>query len=160
MSGNTKRSLTMLACAAAITLGLTGCSQELAGGSTSGNTGNQEHGTAAAEETPDGSEPGMDDLAKDVEIAKCVSKKPFGLSAVVKVTNSFDEPWEYVGTLDFHDSSGKTVTDGVFNTGTLQPGETSTEDVPGVNVYEPVPGATCELTDIHLDEPGKDGPSR
>jgi hypothetical protein len=162
MSGSTMRSLAGLACAAAITLCLTGCgsSQKLSGGPGPLNTGNQEHGTTAAEETPDGSEPGTDDLAKDVDIVKCVAERPLGVSAVVEVTNSFDEPWEYIGTLDFRDPTGKTVASGTFNTGTLEPGESSTEEVPGINFYGSVPSVTCELVEARLDEPGIDGPYR
>lgn len=94
-----------------------------------------------------------EELKKDVKIVDCKSGDGIGVSAIIEVTNSLDEPMEYFGTLSFLDASGKEVTDGLFNTGTLQPGETSTEDIPGANVYEVVPGATCEVAEVKLDEP-------
>jgi len=94
-----------------------------------------------------------EELKKDVKIVDCKSGDGIGVSAVIEVTNSLDEPMEYFGTLTFLDASGKVVTDGLFNTGTLQPGEKSTEDIPGANVYEVVQGATCEVAEVQLDEP-------
>lgn len=93
------------------------------------------------------------DRAEDVEIVACESGDGIGVSATVEVTNSLDEPMEYIGTIDFLDAAGAQLSDGVFNTGTLQPGESATEEVPGANVYEVVQGATCELVDVKLDEP-------
>lgn len=94
-----------------------------------------------------------DELKKDVKIVDCKSGQGVGLSATIEVTNSLDEPMEYVGTLNFLDANGKQLTDGLFNTGTLQPGETSTEEIPGANVYEVVQGAICEVAEVKLDEP-------
>ncbi len=94
-----------------------------------------------------------EELKKDVKIVDCKSGAGAGVGAVIEVTNSLDEPMEYFGTLTFLDASGKVITDGLFNTGTLQPGETSTEDIPGANVYEVVQGATCEVAEVKLDEP-------
>ena len=93
-----------------------------------------------------------DELAKDVEIVAC-GGGPVGVDATVEVTNSLDVPMEYIGTINFLDASGAVITDGLFNTGTLEPGETSTEEVPGANVYEKVEGATCELVEVKIDEP-------
>jgi hypothetical protein len=94
-----------------------------------------------------------DELAKDVEIVECASGAGIGVSATVEVTNSLDEPMEYIGTIIFKDAEGAQLTDGVFNTGTLEPGKKSTEAVPGANVYEVVKGVTCELTEVKIDEP-------
>lgn len=94
-----------------------------------------------------------DELAKDVEIVECASGAGIGVSATVEVTNSLDEPMEYIGTIIFKDAKGAQLTDGVFNTGTLEPGKKSTEEVPGANVYEVVKGVTCELTEVKIDEP-------
>lgn len=91
-----------------------------------------------------------DELAKDVTIAECGLDNR--VNATVEVTNSLEEPMEYIGTINFMDASGAVLTDGVFNTGTLQPGEKSTEEVPGA-VYEPVQGVTCELVEVKIDEP-------
>lgn len=93
------------------------------------------------------------DLKKDVEIVECKSGAGIGVSAVLKITNSQDEPMEYIALISFLDASGAQLTDGVFNTGTLQPGESKTEEIPGANVYEVVQGATCEVTEVRLDEP-------
>ncbi|MDQ3786713.1 MAG: hypothetical protein M3422_05640 [Actinomycetota bacterium] len=94
-----------------------------------------------------------DELAKDVEIVTCDAGDAIGVSATVEVTNSLDEPMEYIGTINFLDASGKVLTDGVFNTGTLEPGKTGTEEVPGANVYEKVDEYTCELVEVKIDEP-------
>lgn len=94
-----------------------------------------------------------DELAKNVEIVECAAGARMGVNATVEVTNSLDEPMEYIGTIIFRDGTGAQVTDGVFNTGTLEPGAKSTEAVPGANVYEPVKGVTCELTEVKIDEP-------
>jgi hypothetical protein len=91
-----------------------------------------------------------DELAKDVEILTCGEGGT--VSATVEVTNSLDEPMEYIGTINFLDASGAVLTDGVFNTGTLEPGAKSTEEVPGA-VYEKVQGVTCELVEVKIDEP-------
>ena len=93
-----------------------------------------------------------DELAKDVEIVEC-GGGAVGVDATVEVTNSLDVPMEYIGTINFLDASGAVVTDGVFNTGTLEPGASSTEEVPGANVYEKVEGVTCELVEVKIDEP-------
>ena len=94
-----------------------------------------------------------DELAKDVEIVTCDDGDAIGVSATVEVTNSLDEPMEYIGTINFLDASGAVLTDGVFNTGTLEPGQTGTEEVPGANVYEKVEKYTCELVEVKIDEP-------
>ena len=93
-----------------------------------------------------------DELAGDVEIVQC-GGGAVGVDATVEVTNSLDVPMEYIGTIDFLDASGTVISDGVFNTGTLEPGEKSTEEVPGANVYEKVEGVTCELVEVKIDEP-------
>lgn len=93
-----------------------------------------------------------DELAEDVAIVKCGSDNGVGVDATVEVTNSLDEPMEYIGTINFLDPAGALITEGVFNTGTLQPGEKSTEEVPG-GVFEVVESATCELVDVKIDEP-------
>ena len=94
-----------------------------------------------------------DELAKDVEIVTCNDGDAIGVSATVEVTNSLDEPMEYIGTINFLDASGSVLTDGIFNTGTLEPGQTGTEEVPGANVYEKVEKYTCELIEVKIDEP-------
>jgi hypothetical protein len=94
-----------------------------------------------------------DELAKDVEITKCTSGAGVAVGATVEVTNSLDEPMEYIGTIIFKDAKGAQLTDGVFNTGTLEPGKKSVEEVPAMNLYESVEGVTCELTEVKIDEP-------
>jgi hypothetical protein len=94
-----------------------------------------------------------DELAKDVEVVTCESGTGAGVSATVEVTNSLEEPMEYIGTINFLDAAGTLLTEGYFNTGTLEPGAKSTEEVPGANVYEVVQGATCELVEVKIDEP-------
>jgi hypothetical protein len=94
-----------------------------------------------------------DELAEDIEIVTCESGQSAGVNATVEVTNSLDEPMEYIGTINFSDAAGTLLTEGYFNTGTLEPGASSTEEVPGANVYEVVQGATCELVDVKIDEP-------
>lgn len=93
-----------------------------------------------------------DELAKDVTVVKCGSDNGVGVDATVEVTNSLDEPMEYIGTINFLDPSGALITEGLFNTGTLQPGEKSTEEVPG-GVFEKVESATCEVVGLKIDEP-------
>lgn len=127
-------------------VGLTGCGDDNAqGGSETTATGeateDQTETPAAPEEAP----------REDVKITAC--KGDAGLTATLEVTNSFDSPMEYHGTILFKDASGATVTEGLFNTGTLEPGATGTEEIPGANIYEPVPGVTCELGEAELDEP-------
>ncbi|MFI7675307.1 hypothetical protein [Actinophytocola sp. NPDC049390] len=94
-----------------------------------------------------------DELAEDVEIVTCGEGDAIGVSATVEVTNSLDEPMEYIGTIKFLDASGAELTDGIFNTGTLEPGQIGTEEVPGANVYEKVAKYTCELVEVKIDEP-------
>jgi hypothetical protein len=60
---------------------------------------------------------------------------------------------ENAGPIHFRDASGRRLTGGVLDTGTLQPGEKSTEEVPGANVHDVVQGATCEGAEVKLDEP-------
>jgi hypothetical protein len=128
-------------------VGLTGCGEDNApSGDAKGGTE-----TAATEEqaeTPDAPEEAP---REDIEITAC--EDDAGLTATLEVTNSFDSPMEYHGTILFKDAAGATVTEGLFNTGTLEPGATGTEEIPGANVYEPVPGVTCELGEAELDEP-------
>ena len=125
-------------------VGLTGCG----GDDTAG-------GEAKNDPTPT-SEPEAQDVPDeaprdDLKITACADDA--GLTATLEVTNSFDSPMEYHGTILFKDASGATVTEGLFNTGTLEAGATGTEEVPGPNIYEPVPGVTCELGEAELDEP-------
>jgi hypothetical protein len=128
-------------------VGLTGCGDDGADGNAQGGT----EPTATAEdqtETPDAPEQAP---REDVKITACEGDA--GLTATLEVTNSFDRPIEYHGTILFKDASGTTITEGLYNTGTLEPGATGTEEIPGANVYEPVPGVTCELGEAELDEP-------
>lgn len=127
----------------AATVALTAC----------GGTAEESRDTAAEETSQEAAaeEPSADELKKDVEIVACD-----GTSApkvTLKVTNSLDEPMEYYGTIDFRDASGQSVADGLFNTGTLAPGASSTEEIPGANVYTAVEGLTCEVVEVKLDEP-------
>jgi hypothetical protein len=93
------------------------------------------------------------ELAGNVEIVTCNDAAPIGVSATVEVTNSLDEPMEYIGTINFLDPEGTVLAEGVFNTGTLAPGQTGTEEVPGMNIYEQVPEYTCELVELKIDQP-------
>lgn len=113
---------------------------------------------AESDEPAGGTSPGDVDLeaAKEfVTITACegVPAHSAGVSATVEVTNTLDEPVEYYGAVNFLDGSGIVLTQGVFNTGTLEPGATSTEDVPGPNLYEAVPKVSCELIDLKSDNP-------
>lgn len=121
------------------------------GGDETGATDEKAPGTAQQqdEEAP----PAEEDLEKDVEIVECESGEGVGVNATIEVTNSLAEPMEYYGTINFLDSTGKQVAEGVFNTGTLQPGASSTEEIPAANLYEAVPDATCEVAEVKLDEP-------
>lgn len=135
--------------AATAALGLSACGSDEPQDSTT-----QEQQETAAEDTQakdaETKAKSADELAKDVEIVVCGDGGT--VSATVEVTNSLDEPMEYIGTLNFLDASGAVLTDGVFNTGTLEPGAKSTEEVPGA-VYEKVQGVTCELVEVKIDEP-------
>jgi hypothetical protein len=137
--------------AATAALGLTACGSD----EPQDSNVQEERPETAAEDThekdAENKAKDADELAKDVEIVKCEGGA--GVRATVEVTNSLDEPMEYIGTINFLDASGALLTDGVFNTGTLQPGEKGTEEVPGANVYEQVQGATCELVEVKIDEP-------
>lgn len=138
--------------AATAALGVSACGSDETGDET--NVQEQRPETTAKdthEQDAENKARSADELAKDVEIVKCESGA--GVSATVEVTNSLDEPMEYIGTINFLDASGAPLTEGLFNTGTLQPGEKGTEEVPGANVYERVEGATCELVDVKIDEP-------
>lgn len=125
-------------------VGLTGCGDD-SGGGDNAEGGAETTATEEATDTP--GEAPRDDL----KITVC--EDTAGLTATLEVTNSFDSPMEYHGTILFKDASGATVTEGLFNTGTLEAGATGTEEVPGPNIYEPVPGVTCELGEAELDEP-------
>jgi len=144
--------------AATTVLGVGACGSDESG--DSGAQGQQTTTEAASDAEKDVHEKdaetkarSADELAKDVEIVECASGAGIGVSATVEVTNSLDEPMEYIGTIVFKDAKGAQLTDGVFNTGTLEPGKKSTEEVPGANVYEVVKGVTCELTEVKIDEP-------
>jgi hypothetical protein len=140
--------------AATAVLGLSACGSDDAKDDATGNAGGQaqEQRDTAAEDAENKAK-SADELKKDVTIASCESGAGVGVKATVEVTNSLDEPMEYIGTINFLDASGKVLTDGLFNTGTLAPGAKSTEDVPGANVYEVVQGVTCELVEVKIDEP-------
>ena len=127
-------------------VGLTGCGDD--GGDGTAQTGTEPAATEDQTETP-----AAPDQAprEDLTITACVDDA--GLKATLEVTNSLDSPMEYHGTILFKDASGTTITEGLYNTGTLEPGATGTEEVPGPNIYEPVPGVTCELGEAELDEP-------
>ncbi len=137
--------------AATVALGVSACGSDDAQGSAP-----EQHETTAQDTHEKDAETkarNADELAKDVEIVSCAAADAIGVSATVEVTNSLDEPMEYIGTINFLDASGKVLTDGIFNTGTLQPGQTGTEEVPGANVYEKVDEYTCELVEVKIDEP-------
>ncbi|MBC6445781.1 hypothetical protein [Actinokineospora xionganensis] len=92
------------------------------------------------------------ELKKDVKVVACKAGAHGGVSATLEVTNSLDEAMEYLGTIAFLDGTGAKVAEGLFNTGTLQPGEKSTEEIPG-DIYTVVKGAKCEVAEVKLDEP-------
>jgi hypothetical protein len=127
---------------------LSGCGNDSSPGTpvpTGGGEPTKQEQPAEPEGKPTG------DVKKDVKIVACDGSK--GLKATLEVTNSFKKPWEYFGTIKFLDGSGAEITEGIFNTGTLQPGQTSTEEIPGANVYEKVPKVSCEVSEVKLDEP-------
>lgn len=130
-------------------IGLTGCGDDNA----QGGDGNAQGGTEPTATEDQAETPAVPEEAprEDLKITACEGDA--GLTATLEVTNSFDSAIEYHGTILFKDASGATVTEGLYNTGTLEPGATGTEEVPGPNIYEPVPGVTCELGEAELDEP-------
>jgi hypothetical protein len=149
-----------LALAGFMALGLTACGDDQANDQADGQaTGSDTTSSEAAATEEDGAgsigEVDLEDAKEFVKITTCegAPAKSAGVAATVEVTNTLDEPIEYYGSVNFLDGSGVAVTQGVFNTGTLEPGATSTEDVPGPNVYEAVPNVTCELIDVKTDEP-------
>ncbi|SDI20170.1 hypothetical protein SAMN05192558_101166 [Actinokineospora alba] len=93
------------------------------------------------------------ELKKDVKIVTCEAGAHGGVKATLEVTNSLDKPMEYIGTIIFVDGSGAEIADGLFNTGTLQPGAKATEEIPGANVYTKVRGVTCKVAQVKVDEP-------
>jgi len=123
------------------------------GGDDTGAADQKEQDTGTTRQQEDEGLPSGEDLKKDVEIVKCESGAGVGVNATIEVTNSLDEPMEYYGTLNFLDPAGKQLAEGLFNTGTLQPGASSTEEIPAANLYEVVEGATCEVVEVKLDEP-------
>lgn len=127
-------------------VGLSGCGDD--GGDAGNAQGGETTATEEQTETPDAPDEAPRD---DLKITAC--EDTAGLTATLEVTNSFDSPMEYHGTILFKDASDATVTEGLFNTGTLEAGAKGTEEVPGPNIYEPVPGVTCELGEAELDEP-------
>lgn len=142
--------------AATTVLGISACGSDEPG--DSGAQGQQTTADAAEEKDvhekdAENKAKSAEELAKDVEIVECASGAGIGIRATVEVTNSLAEPMEYIGTIIFKDAKGAQLTDGLFNTGTLEPGQKSTEEVPGANVYEVVKGVTCELTEVKIDEP-------
>lgn len=128
-------------------VGLTGCGDGGGDGNAQGGT----DPTTTAEDQPETPEAPEQAPREDVKITACEGDA--GLTATLEITNSFDRPIEYYGTILFKDASGTTITEGLYNTGTLEPGATGTEEIPGANIYEPVPGVTCELGEAELDEP-------
>jgi hypothetical protein len=148
--------------AALLTIGLAACGEEQAGDNTSdqakGRSGEPQSTEQAAEDEDDIRVDGPVDLdaaEKFVKITACVGAPdmPAGVAATVEVTNTLDVPMEYLGRIDFFDGAGAPLTEGVFNTGTLAPGAKATEEIPGANVYSPVPNVTCELVEVKSDNP-------
>ncbi len=122
------------------------------GGEETSDTASTGTGTTEAPRQDD-QQDDQKDLREDVEIVACESGTGIGVSATITVTNSLAEPMEYYGTLNFLDAEGEQLAEGVFNTGTLEPGASSTEEIPAANVYEVVQGVTCEVAEVKLDEP-------
>jgi hypothetical protein len=130
--------------------GLTACGNDTApaGSAPQAQAGQDKQKKDAENKPKDAAE-----LKKDVKIVACESGDSAGVSVKLEVTNSLSVPMEYFGTITFRDAAGAEITEGLFNTGTLKPGEKSVEDIPGSNVYTVVKGATCEVAEVKLDEP-------
>jgi hypothetical protein len=126
---------------------LSGCGNDSSPGTPVVPTGG---GDTPKQEQPKDDAP-VGDLKKDVKVVACEGGT--GVKATLEVTNSMKKPWEYYGTIKFLDGSGAELTEGLFNTGTLQPGQTAKEEIPGANVYNKVPKVTCEVSEVKLDEP-------
>lgn len=140
--------------------GLTACGGEAgttgAGGAGAGATSRPQSQAPQDKKGKDAQDPAKDapERKKDVKITACKSGGgDTGVSAVLEVTNSLDEPMEYIAIVVFRDPSGAELTKGTFNTGTLQPGEKASEEIQGPNVYTVVENATCEVSEVELDEP-------
>jgi hypothetical protein len=147
-----------LVLAAAVVLSLTACG----GGDTTNDTTNEQAADATRDDdgaAEDAASPGgevdLEDAKSFVKVTACdgAPTQPIGVTATLKVTNTLDEPIEYYGSINFRDASGAVLTEGVFNTGTIEPGAKATEEIPGANVYEAVPEVTCELIEVKADNP-------
>lgn len=139
---------------------VTACGNDQTSDQTSDQTGGEPNASSTlAVDEKDAASPGSEldlETAKEfVKITVCAGApaERIGVTATLEVTNTLDEPIEYYGSLNFLDGSGATIAEGVFNTGTIEPGATTTEEIPGANIYEPVPEVTCELTEVKSDEP-------
>lgn len=130
----------------ATALGLTGCGDD---GGDGGKPADKE--TAAA---PAGDEQSDADRVKqDVEITSCeLGERGIGVSATLEITNSASVPKAYHGTLNFLDASGATLAEGLFHSGTLEPGQSSTEEVPGQS-YDYQGEISCELGEAEISDP-------
>ena len=138
----TTSSLALAGLLSAAAFGLIGCGD-------GGSDGGGDTTTPAAEkqqEEPAAS--GPEQVAKDTEITACeITGAGYGMTATLVITNSADEPKAYHGTLNFLDTSGKVVAEGLFHSGDLEPGKSSTEEVPAQNLDGYQGALTCEVGD-------------
>lgn len=139
-------------------LGLSACGADQTGDQAEGRSGGPSSTEQAAEGEGDIRVDGpvdLDHAEKFVKITACVGAPDLaaGVAATVEVTNTLDVPMEFLGRIDFFDSAGAPLTEGVFNTGTLAPGAKATQEIPGANVYSAVPEVTCELIELRSDDP-------
>jgi hypothetical protein len=141
--------------AAGMVFGFAACGDDNAADQPATTNENSQDTSAGSEEDADAASPAGDidlDEAKEfVKITACEGAP--SLTVTLEVTNQLDEPIEYYGTVNFLDGSGAVLTEGLFNTGTIEPGAKATEEIPGANVYEAVPDVTCELMEVKSDNP-------
>ncbi|WP_460401080.1 hypothetical protein [Actinophytocola sediminis] len=146
-----------------IAFGLTACGEDTTSGEAtgSGNDTNTEAASTPEEEADADADAAnkaevldLEEAKEFVKITACAGApaKTVGVSATIEITNPLDEPMEYNGSLNFVDGSGTAVAEGIFSSGTLEPGASTTEEIPG-DIYEPVQNVTCELTEVRSDLP-------
>jgi hypothetical protein len=143
----TTSSLALAGLLTAAVFGIAGCGDGDSGGGTDTPTSAEEQ---QQEEAPDAAE-----VAKDIEFTACDGEASGGyaaLTATMKITNSTGERKTYHGTVNFLDASGKTVGEGLFHSGTLDPGQTTTKEIPAQG--EDFQGElTCEVGEAEISDP-------
>ncbi|WP_299540244.1 hypothetical protein [uncultured Streptomyces sp.] len=89
----------------------------------------------------------LKDATGDVTVTSCVRDSTIGWqSAGLKVVNSTDDAVDYTVFVDFLDTKGKVVAQGVTGVLDVAPGATATEKVQGLG--EVPAGTTCEVSEV------------